>query len=51
MIIDWVAMGYKFGDTAEQYYNSNKDKIDLNEDQLLLMFEIFGKLKAYREAA
>ena len=51
MIIDWTAMGYKFCDTAEHYYNANKDKINLSEDHLLLMFEIFEKLKAYRKAA
>jgi len=27
MILDWVAMGYKFGDTALEYYERNKDKI------------------------
>ncbi len=29
MICDWQAMGYVFGDTANQYYNSNKDTIKL----------------------
>lgn len=29
MVIDWVAMSYKFGGTAEQYYNENKSKIDI----------------------
>ncbi len=29
MICDWQAMGYVFGDTANQYYQSNKDTIKL----------------------
>jgi len=31
MIIDWMAMGMKFGDTAQSYYENNKDKIKLPE--------------------
>lgn len=29
MICDWQAMGYVFGDTAKQYYDSNKDTIKI----------------------
>ncbi|MCF8002324.1 MAG: DUF5662 family protein [Halanaerobiales bacterium] len=29
MIIDWEAMGLKFGGTAKKYYLNNKDKIKL----------------------
>lgn len=29
MILDWQAMGYKFGDTAYEYYNNHKDEIKL----------------------
>jgi len=45
MIIDWMAMGYKFGDTAEQYYESNKDKIELPEYTIDFIYEIFDRLK------
>ena len=45
MIIDWTAMGYKFGDTAQQYYEANKDKISLTEDQIETMYEVFGRIK------
>lgn len=31
MIIDWMAMGYKFNDTAIEYYKKNKEEIKLNE--------------------
>jgi len=29
MVCDWMAMGMKFGDTAEDYYSANKDKMTL----------------------
>jgi len=31
MVVDWMAMGMKFGDTAESYYKKNKDKIIIPE--------------------
>ena len=30
MILDWAAMGYKFGDTALTYYEKNRVKIDFS---------------------
>jgi len=30
MICDWIAMGYKFNNTAKEYYEKNKEKINLN---------------------
>ncbi len=44
MVIDWMAMGYKFGDTAKQYYEANKYKIKLDEKAEEFMYEIFNKL-------
>lgn len=44
-IIDWMAMGYEFGDTAQEYYESNKDKIHLPEWAIKTMYEIFENLK------
>ncbi len=29
MVVDWVAMSMEIGDTAEEYYRKNKDRIDL----------------------
>lgn len=47
MIIDWTAMGYKFGDTAQQYYETNKDKISLTEKQKEVMYEIFERIEKH----
>ena len=30
MVIDLTAMGYKFGNTAEEYYEKNKKNIELH---------------------
>ncbi|MCP4749860.1 MAG: hypothetical protein GY866_03115 [Proteobacteria bacterium] len=46
MIIDWTAMGYKFGDSAQGYYETNKDKICLSDDHKKFMYEIFDRIKA-----
>ena len=43
-IIDWMAMGLKFGDTARDYYEQNKDTIVLPEWAVKLMYEIFDKV-------
>lgn len=45
MIVDWVAMGMKFGDTAEQYYETNKDNINIPKKYEKFMYEIFEKIK------
>ena len=44
MVIDWVAMSYKFGDTAQEYYERNKDKIKLPDYAVSLIYEIFQRL-------
>jgi hypothetical protein len=44
MVIDWMAMGYKFGDTAQEYYERNKDKINLPRYAVDFIYEIFSKL-------
>jgi hypothetical protein len=41
MVIDWVAMGFEFGDTARDYYEKNKDSIDLPGWAIELMYRIF----------
>ena len=50
MVIDWTAMGYKFGDTAQQYYEANKDKIKLSEDRVRFMYEIFGRIEKHSKS-
>ena len=40
-ICDWMAMGYEFGDTAQEYYEKNKDKIFLPDWAIEEMYEIF----------
>ena len=47
MVIDWTAMGYKFGDTAQSYYEANKDKIELADGQVELIYEIFDRVNKY----
>lgn len=40
-IIDWVAMGFKFNDTAKDYYEKNKEEIKLPKWAIKLMYQIF----------
>ncbi len=44
MVIDWMAMGYKFNDTAQKYYEKNKEKIKLPEYAVKFIYEIFSRL-------
>lgn len=44
-IVDWMAMGYEFNDTAQEYYESNKEKINLPDWAIELMYIIFEKIK------
>lgn len=50
MIIDWTAMGYKFGDTAQSYYEKNKDQINLTDEHVEFMYEIFCRVENYRNS-
>lgn len=48
MVCDWMAMSKKFGDTAEKYYESHKDKIPpLPEWAVNFLDEIFEALRQY----
>jgi hypothetical protein len=49
MVIDWVAMGYKFGDTAQEFYEKNIDKILLPDKAIKLLIEIFSRLESSKE--
>lgn len=44
MIIDWTAMGYKFGSTAEQYYKDNKNDIKIDKKLIPFMNEMFKRI-------
>ncbi len=44
MIVDWMAMGYKFGDTAKEYYEANSNDINLTEYEIKFMYELFDRL-------
>lgn len=41
MVCDWVAMGFEFGDTAKDYYEKNKERINLPDWAIRLIYEIF----------
>jgi Family of unknown function (DUF5662) len=43
-IIDWMAMGFEFGDTAQEYYENNKSKIHLPDWSIDLMYKIFDRV-------
>lgn len=43
-IIDLVAMGFKFGDTAQEYYEKNKDRILLPQWAIIRMYDIFKRI-------
>ena len=45
MIIDWMAMGYKFNDTAQSYYEKNKHKINIPDKARKLMYQIFERIR------
>jgi hypothetical protein len=45
MVIDWMAMGIKFGDTAQDYYENNVDKIKLSDINIKFIYEIFERIK------
>lgn len=49
MVIDWTAMGYKFGDTAQEFYEKNREKIHLSYEQTEFMYEIFDRIKTARQ--
>ena len=40
-IVDWVAMGFEFNDTAKAYYETNKEDIKLPDWAINLMYEVF----------
>jgi len=51
MVIDWMAMGLKFGDTAEEYYNKNCGNIFLPGHGHDMCRKIFERLRIYGECS
>lgn len=47
MVIDWTAMGFKFGDTAQEYYEANQGRIKLSDEHKKFMYEIFECIAEY----
>ncbi len=45
MVIDWVAMGYHSKNTAQAYYEKNKQTINIPNDAIKLIYEIFERLE------
>lgn len=45
MVADWIAMGLKFGDTAETFYERERDKIDLPAWAVDYLQQIFAALR------
>lgn len=41
MVIDWTAMGYKFGDTAELFYRKHAAEMNFSDAQVDFLNEIF----------
>ena len=44
MVVDWTAMGYKFGDTAQNYYEANRTKTNLLPQHEKFIYTIFERL-------
>lgn len=51
MVADWMAMGMEFGDTAEEYYEKNKDKIDIPQWADVYLADIFAAIRKHNEDA
>lgn len=47
MVIDWMAMGLKFGDTAEEYYKANRGHIEIPEWAEDFINKIFLRLRNF----
>lgn len=45
MICDWHAMSFKFGKSAQRYYEENVDNIDIPGEYVNFMYEIFECLE------
>ena len=44
MVVDWTAMSYRFGSSAHEFYEQNKDNINLPTWAVKFIYEIFKRL-------
>lgn len=44
MIVDWTSMSYKFGGSAQEYYEKNKYDIKVDKKFIPFMYEVFRRL-------
>lgn len=44
-IVDWMAMGFKFGDTAQEFHEKNKDNMNIPDWAENFMYQIFERIK------
>lgn len=47
MVVDWTAMSYEFGGTAESYYLANQSTIPIHEEFKPFLQELFDRLRRY----
>jgi len=45
MVIDWMAMGYEFDDTAREFYENNKKRIHIPKYVEEYIYEIFDRIE------
>jgi hypothetical protein len=50
MVIDWMAMSYKFGDNPRDFYNKTKPKMKLREEDYAYIERLFDHLENYTPA-
>ena len=48
MVIDWMAMSYKFGDSPRGFYLKTKPEMKLDDDQHAFVGRLFDHLESYR---
>ena len=48
MVIDWVAMSYKFGDNPRGFYNKTKSTMTIDEKFHDHIDKLLGYLEKYR---
>ena len=46
MVCDWMAMSMKFGGSIRQYYEENKQKIEIPDWAVVRIYEIFDAVEA-----
>ena len=48
MVIDWMAMSYKFGDNPRDFYNKERIRMQLKQEYHDYIDTLFGHLEEYR---